>query len=103
MPRQKVAREKSFDYARRIAIGIRAHIAVELPAFVLMMFWYWIIFIMGLIFSDPYVIYLSSIFMSLRIIHGILMRILTKNKFVFTDIITPLFSTYLPRSTCYLQ
>lgn len=88
---QKVAREKSFDYARRIAIGIRAHIAVELPAFVLMMFWYWIIFIIGLIFSDPFVIYLSFVFMSLRIIHGLIMRILTKNRIVLTDIITPLF------------
>lgn len=88
---QKVAKEKSFDYARRIAIGIRAHIAVELPAFVLMMFWYWIIFIIGFIFSDPYVIYLSFIFMSLRVIHGLMMRIMTKNRIVLTDIITPLF------------
>ncbi|MGE5613448.1 MAG: glycosyltransferase [Bacillota bacterium] len=88
---QKAAREKSFDYAKRIAIGIRAHIAVELPAFILMMFWYWIIFILGLIFSDPYVIYLSFIFMSLRIVHGIIMRLLTKNGFVLTDIVTPLF------------
>lgn len=88
---QKLEREKSFNYARRIAVGIKAHIAVELPAFVLMMFWYWIIFFLGIIFVNPYVIYLSFIYMSLRIIHGLMMRVLTKNSIMLTDVITPLF------------
>lgn len=88
---QKLGREKSFNYARRIAAGIKAHIAVELPAFVLMMFWYWIIFLLGLIFADPYVVYLSFIYMTLRVIHGLIMRVLTKNKIMLTDVITPLF------------
>jgi ceramide glucosyltransferase len=88
---QKLDREKSFNYARRIAAGIKAHIAVELPAFVLMMFWYWIIFLLGIIFADPYVVYLSFIYMTLRVIHGLIMRVLTKNKIMLTDVITPLF------------
>ena len=30
----KIEKEKSFNYAKRIASGIRAHIAVDLPLFV---------------------------------------------------------------------
>ncbi len=88
---QKLDKEKSFNYARRLAVGIKAHIAVELPAFILMIFWYWIIFLIGIISSNPYVVYLSFIFMTLRIIHGLIMRVLTKNKIMLTDIVTPLF------------
>jgi ceramide glucosyltransferase len=87
----KLAKEKSFNYARRLAVGIKAHIAVELPTFILMIFWYWIIFLIGIIFSNPYVVYLSFIFMTLRVVHGLIMRVLTKNKIMLTDIITPLF------------
>lgn len=88
---QKLAREKSFNYARRIAVGIKAHIAVELPSFVLMMFWYWAILILGLTFRNTDVIYLAFILMGFRTIHGLAMRVLTKNKIVLSDIITPLF------------
>ena len=88
---QKLEREKSFNYARRIGVGIKTHIAVELPTFVLMIFWYWIILILGLAFRNTDVIYLSFIFMGMRIIHGLAMRVLSNNKIVLTDIITPLF------------
>lgn len=87
----KLDKEKSFNYARRIGIGIKAHIATELPTFILMIFWYWIILILGLIFTDIYVIYLSFIFMGIRVIHGITMRLMTKNGLMLTDFITPLF------------
>lgn len=88
---QKLDREKSFNYARRIAVGIKAHIAMELPTFLIMFFWYWIIFILGLLFKNIDVIYISFAFMGLRVIHGIFMRILTNNKVMLYDIITPLF------------
>ncbi len=88
---QKLEREKSFNYARRIAVGIKAHIAIELPSFVLMMFWYWMILILGLAFRNIHVINLSFIFIGMRVIHGMLMRLVTKNKIMAADIITPLF------------
>ena len=88
---QKLDREKSFNYARRLGVGIKTHIAVELPTFVLMMFWYWIIFILGLALRDTAIIYLSFIFMGLRVIHGMVMRVLTRNRIMAADIITPLF------------
>lgn len=88
---QKLEKEKSFNYARRIAVGIKAHIAVELPSFVLMMSWYWIILVLGLISQNAGVIKLAFLFMGIRIIHGVAMRLISNNKFVLTDIITPLF------------
>lgn len=88
---QKLDREKSFNYARRIGIGIKTHIAVELPTFLLMVFWYWIILILGLIFRNPGVIYLAFGFMGMRVIHGLAMRLISKNGIVLTDLITPLF------------
>ena len=88
---QKLDREKSFNYARRIAVGIKAHIAVELPTFILMIFWYWIIMILGLAFKNTDVIYLAFICMGLRVIHGLAMRVLSGNKIMLLDIVTPLF------------
>jgi len=88
---QKLDKEKSFNYAKRLAVGIKTHIAVELPTFILMVFWYWILFLLGFIFADPFVIYLSFVFMALRVVQGMIMRVLTKNKIMLTDVITPLF------------
>lgn len=88
---QKLGKEKSFNYARRIAVGIKAHIAVELPSFVLMMSWYWIILVLGLISQNTGVIKLAFLFMGIRIIDGVAMRLISNNKLVLTDIITPLF------------
>ena len=88
---QKLDKEKSFNYARRLASGIKAHIAVELPSFILMMFWYWLILILGLIFRNENVMILGMICMFLRIIQGLAMRVLSDNKLMPLDIITPLF------------
>jgi ceramide glucosyltransferase len=88
---QKLGKEKSFNYARRIGVGIKTHIAVELPTFVLMIFWYWIILILGLVFWNPGVIFLSLGFMGLRVVHGLAMRVLSHNGIVPLDLITPIF------------
>ncbi len=88
---QKLDREKSFNYARRIAVGIKAHIAVELPSFVLMMSWYWIILVLGLVSQNAGVVKLAFVYMGIRVIDGLAMRLLSKNKLVPADIITPLF------------
>lgn len=87
----KLAKEKSFNYARRIGIGIKAHIATELPMFIAMFFWYWLILLLGLAFRDIFVIYLALIFMGVRVIHGITMRVITGNGIVLSDFVTPLF------------
>jgi len=88
---QKLEKEKSFNYAKRIGVGIKTHIAFELPTFVLMLFWYWIIFILALIFHDTPLIYLSFVFMGVRTIHGLAMRIVSKNRILPVDVVMGLF------------
>lgn len=87
----KLAREKSLNYAKRIAVGIKTHILYELPAFVLMLSWYWILFVLSLIFVDINLMFLSILFMCLRSIHGVAMRIVTKNKVMPVDLVMGLF------------
>lgn len=83
----KLAREKSLNYAKRIAVGIKAHIAVELPAFIIMLFWYWLLFFLSLAFQDVRAIYLSFFFIIIRMLQGVAMRIVTKNKVMLVDFI----------------
>lgn len=87
----KLPREKSFNYAKRIAAGIKAHIAVELPAFILMLFWYWILFILAIILGNKDLLYLSLVFMGIRTVHGLLMRVVAMNRILPVDIVMPLF------------
>ena len=87
----KLAMEKSLNYAKRIAVGIKTHLSVELPTFILMVFWYWIIFILGLVLNNPSLLYLSFAFMGLRTLQGLIMRILTKNKILPVDFVMGMF------------
>jgi cellulose synthase/poly-beta-1,6-N-acetylglucosamine synthase-like glycosyltransferase len=87
----KLAREKSFNYAKRIAIGIKTHIAVDLPAFVLILFWYWALFFAAVFMQDVKLLSLSLFFMLFRTIHGILGRKVTLNKVLPADIPMALF------------
>lgn len=83
----KLAREKSLNYAKRIAVGIKAHIAVELPAFIIMLFWYWVLFFLSLAFQDVRALYLSFTYIIIRMLHGVAMRVVSKNKIMLVDFI----------------
>lgn len=96
----RLGKEKSLNYGRRLGVGVKAHMTVELPALVLMLSWYWILFFLGFIFVNPFVVYLSFIFMSLRVVHGLRMRSLTNNKIMLVDVAIPLFFDLL--GTFYL-
>jgi len=87
----KLAKEKSFNYAKRIAIGIKTHIAVDLPAFVLILFWYWALFFSALFLQDVKLLSMALFFMLFRTVHGILGRKVTMNKVLPIDIAMPLF------------
>jgi len=87
----KIPKEKSFNYAKRIAIGIKTHIAIDLPAFVIMLFWYWSLFIIAVFTMNKKLLLLSLLYMLFRTIHGCFHRLVTKNKFLPVDIIMPLF------------
>ena len=85
-----IDKEEAVGYAKMTAISVKARMA-ELSVFFLMLSWYWIIFILGFAFADPLVIYLSFIFISLRVVHGLIMRILTNNRVMLVDVVIPLF------------
>ncbi len=87
----KIPREKSFNYAKRIAIGIRDDILFELPVFIIMLFWYWILFIIALTFGNIQLLNLVFVFMGLRTIDGILQKTVTMNRILPVDFIMPLF------------
>lgn len=87
----RLAKEKSFNYAKRIAIGIKTHIAVDLPAFVLILFWYWALFFSALFLQDVKLLSMALFFMLFRTVHGILGRKVTMNKVLPIDIAMPLF------------
>lgn len=84
---QKLGKEKTFNYARRLATGIKAHIALELPTFILMLFWYWILLAIGLISGNVSVIYLSIAFLCFRMLHGVMTRVVSGNKVYPIDIV----------------
>lgn len=86
----RLGKEKALNYAKRIAIGIKTHIALELPAFVLMLFWYWIFFIISLITANEALFYLSVLFMCIRVFHGLLMRMVSKNRILPVDFVMSL-------------
>ncbi len=83
--------EKSLNYAKRIAIGIRTHIQFELPAFVIMLFWYWGVFIAAVFLQDRRLIIASMIFMCMRAIQGIFMRLIVGDKIYPIDAFMGLF------------
>lgn len=83
----KLEKEKSFNYAKRLGVGIKTHLAVELPTFVIMLFWYWILMIIAVITGNTDMLYLTFVFVGLRCIHGLLMRVATKNRVMLKDIV----------------
>jgi len=87
----KLPREKSINYAKRIASGIKAHIAVELPVFVVMLFWYWAMFIWAAVTWNRPLLILSFVAMGIRTVHGLMQRLLSYNKIKPVDVIMPLF------------
>ena len=87
----KLGKEKAFNYAKRIAIGIKTHLSFELPTFILMVFWYWIILILGLVLGNSSLVYLSFAFMGIRTLQALIMRILTRNRILPVDFIMGLF------------
>jgi len=87
----KLPKEKSLNYAKRIGVGVKTHLIFELPAFLLMLSWYWIIFILAVVFGNERMLYLSFMFMGLRVIHGLAMRVVTMNKIMPVDLVMGLF------------
>jgi ceramide glucosyltransferase len=87
----KLDKEKSLNYAKRLSIGIRTHIAFELPAFVIMLFWYWLFLITAIATRDTGLLCLSLVFMLIRTLQGLMQRVLSGNRILPVDFIMPMF------------
>jgi len=87
----RIAREKSFNYAKRIAVGIKTHIAVDLPAFIIILSWYWVLFIIAVLTQNEKLLYLSLFYMAFRTVHGLFHRKVTMNKVLSVDLPMALF------------
>lgn len=83
-------RSKAMNYIRRLAVGIRRHIAVEMPLFVLMLSWYWLLLLAGLIARNRPVVLLALGFMALRVALGLVQRLVSMNRIRAVDVVMPL-------------
>jgi ceramide glucosyltransferase len=82
---------KAINYIKRLAVGIRRHIAVEMPLFILMLSWYWLLLIAGLLARNPTVVALALGFLVLRVALGLVQRVVTMNRIRPVDVALPLF------------
>ena len=84
-------RSKAMNYVKRLAIGIRRHIALEMPVFILMLSWYWLLLIAGLLARNRTVVLLALAFLALRVVLGLVQRVVTMNRVRLVDVAMPLF------------
>jgi ceramide glucosyltransferase len=82
---------KAINYIKRLAVGIRRHIAVEMPLFILMLSWYWLLLIAGLLARNRTVVALALGFLVLRVALGLVQRVVTMNRIRPVDAALPLF------------
>jgi len=87
----ELGREKSINYAKRLAIGIRTHIAVEAPLFVAMLGWYWALLFTALVLAKWSLALIALGFMAFRTVQGLAQRVVTGNRIVPIDFVMPLF------------
>ena len=89
---KQIAREKTFNYAKRIAVGIRAHLATDMPFFLLVIGWYWWLLVAALLLgARPDLMLIVAACFFLRIVHGNVMRLVTKNDIVWYDLLNGLY------------
>ena len=86
----RLDKDKTFNYLRRVAIGIRKHIPLEMLGYALMLSWYWFLLIVALASQDYSLIWLCLGFIGFRTVTGLLQRAVTKNQILFLDIPIPL-------------
>ncbi len=87
----ELPREKSINYAKRLAIGIKTHIAVEAPLFVTMLGWHWALLVIALALEKWPLALIALGFMAFRTAQGLAQRVVTGNRILPVDLVMPLF------------
>ncbi len=87
----ELPREKSINYAKRLAIGIKTHIAVEAPLFVAMLGWHWALLATALVLENEQLLVIALAFFAFRTLQGLAQRVVTGNRILPIDLVMPLF------------
>ena len=74
-----------------MGVGLMNNMAFEIPIFFIMLSWYWIILIIGLISGSMSLIIFSSVVFLLRIAHSLTMRFMAEGKILPVDFLMGLF------------
>jgi ceramide glucosyltransferase len=86
----RLEKEKTINYFKRLSIGIRRHIPLEMLGFVAMMSWYWVLLIVALVSQDYPLFWLCLGFMGFRAATGLLQRPVTRNRLLPIDVAMPI-------------
>jgi ceramide glucosyltransferase len=87
----ELPREKSINYAKRLAIGIKTHIAAQAPLFVALLGWHWAVVVLALLLRDERLLVVGLGFMAFRTLQGLAQRVVTGNGIRPVDLVIPLF------------
>lgn len=96
----RLEKDKSFNYLKRVAVGIRRHIPLEMAGYVFLLSWYWLLLLAALGLQNYPLLGLSLGFMGCRTAAGLLQRPVTKNQILPVDAALPLLFDLL--MTAYL-
>ncbi len=88
----KVNKTGVINCLKRSAAGVMLCGPFKALQFTFFLGWYWLILVWAVIAREPGLVYLSAFIVIVRIITGLMQRIITKNKVMPIDIIIPLFS-----------
>lgn len=86
----RLEREKTFNYLKRVAIGIRRHIPLEMVGYVLLLSWYWLLLLVALVSLNYPLLWLCLGFMGIRTAAGLLQRVVTQDRILPVDVVMPL-------------
>ena len=86
----RLDKDKTFNYLKRVAVGIRQHIPLEMVGYVFLLSWYWILLLVALVSQNYALLGLSLGFMGCRTAAGLLQRVVTKNRILAVDVVMPL-------------
>jgi ceramide glucosyltransferase len=86
----RLKKDKSFNYLKMVAIGIRRHIPLETVGYAFLLSWYWLLFLVALVSLNYTLFGLSLGFMGCRTGVGLFQRVVTKNQILPVDLAMPL-------------
>jgi len=97
----RLEKDKTVNYLKRLGIGIRRHIPLERLGFAAMLSWYWVLLIVVLVSQNYALVGLCLGFLGLRTTTGLLQRTVTRNRILPIDVVMPVLFDLL--MTAYLM